>query len=71
MHDLEMGDLHKDPEREREEGERHTTARRIGHSENPTENKRRGGERIEMVDSADKVGSCSVDHVVVPSSVGL
>lgn len=63
-----------DTEREREEsrGERHKTARKTGHVDNPGEKKRmRGGERVEMVAGVEEVGNCWVGHVCVPSSVGL
>lgn len=61
---LETGDLQKDTERATEEGERerHKTARKTVHSDNPGKMRRKGGEAIEMVVGTE-VGNCLVDHV--------
>lgn len=68
----ETGDLQKATERERREGERHKTTRRTGHTEIFLV--RRGGGQVR-----DKRWwvvlrrwiSCLLDHLGVPSSVGL
>lgn len=68
LHRIDLEAVQQAPEREREK-----TARKTGHSDNQSENKRRrGGEGIELVDGVEEVENYSVVvYVDVPSSLGL
>lgn len=65
---LKMEDLQKDTVRD--DRELHKTARKTGDSDNPSEERRRAGEGIDMVVGVEKGGNCSVDYACVPSSIG-
>lgn len=46
--------------------------RKTGHTDNSIEKKiKRGCKAVEIVVGVEEVGNCSIDHVCVPSSVGI
>lgn len=61
---LDTENLQKDTERERREGERHSTARKTGHGDN----RRRGGERLRWQSVLRRWGTSEWIMVVSPAA---